>query len=121
MVEIDNGIDLNKMPIIYWSIETKMSCLQRHIIVYSLMYYQFSQSCVSDRFYDAVSRQLCELRKKYPEEYKRTQYYYAMYDFDGTTGFDIQSRLNKNDLEKLTRIAKTVLVNWQSVGGKVLW
>ena len=115
-----DGIDFNKMPMVYWSAKTKMSLLQRRIIVYSIMYYQKSQSCVSDRYYDAISRQLCILAKQNPEEYKHTEYYYAMYDFDGTTGFDIPDRLNKNDLEKLTRIANVVLSQWQVSGGKML-
>lgn len=88
--------------------------------MYSIMYYQMSQSCVSDKCYDAVSKQLCGLQKQYPEQFKQTQYYYAMYDFDGTTGFDIPSRLIKSDLDKLTRIANTVLTNWLATGGKVL-
>lgn len=117
---MSNGIDLDKMPFIYWSPATTMSYLQRQIIVYSIMYYQMSQSCVSDRYYDAVSKQLCGLQKQYPEQFKQTEYYYAMYDFDGTTGFDISSRLTKSDLDKLTRIANTVLTNWLATGGKVL-
>ena len=117
---MSDGIDLNKMPFVYWSPVTTMSYLQRRIIVYSIMYYQMSQSCVSDKCYDTVSKQLCGLQKQYPEQFKQTQYYYAMYDFDGTTGFDIPSRLTKSDLDKLTRIANTVLINWLVTGGKVL-
>ena len=117
---MSKGIDLNKMPFIYWSPVTTMSYLQRRIIVYSIMYYEMSQSCVSDRYYDAISKQLCSLQKQYPEQFKQTEYYYAMYDFDGTTGFDIPNRLSKKDLDKVTRIANTVLQLWQKDGGKTL-
>ena len=117
---MSNVINLSKMPFVYWSPVTTMSYLQRRIIVYSIMYYQMSQSCVSDRYYDAVSKQLCGLQKQYPEQFKQTEYYYAMYDFDGTTGFDIPSRLSKSDLDKLTRIANAVLLSWQVHGGKML-
>ena len=40
-------------------------------------------------------------------------YYYAMYDFDGSTGFDIPSRLTKYDLEYLTNIASHVYKQWK--------
>ena len=35
-------------------------------------------------------------------------YYYAMHDFDGSTGFDIPSRLTKKDRDYLTHIASMV-------------
>lgn len=117
---MSNGIDLNKMPFVYWSPVAIMSYIQRRIIVYSIMYYNMSQSCVSDRYYDAISKQLCGLQKQYPEQFKHTEYYYAMYDFDGTTGFNIPSRLNKSDLDRLTSIASVVLLSWQVHGGKML-
>lgn len=88
--------------------------------MYSIMYYRYNESCVSDRYYDTISKQLCGLQKQYPEQFKRTEYYYAMYDFDGTTGFDIPSRLTKSDLDRLTRIASAVLRLWQEDGGKML-
>lgn len=35
-----------------------------------------------------------------------TQYGYIMYDFDGTTGFDLYSRLNEHDKKYLISIAR---------------
>ena len=100
-------IDFNKCPSLYWSDETKISYLQRRIIVYSIMYYELNESCISDREYDSISKQLVELQNKADrKEFERSMYYYAMYDFDGSTGFDIPSRLTKKDKEYLTRIAK---------------
>lgn len=106
-------IDFSKMPCIYWSDSTKISYLQRRIIVWSIMYYEHNESCVSDLVYDAVSYQLVELQNKVSEEeFKKSTYYYAMYNFDASTGFDIPSRLTKHDREYLTHIANTIYRVW---------
>lgn len=116
-----DGVNLDRMPAKYWTVETKMSYLQRLIIVYSIMYYDQSESCVSDKYYDTISHQLVGMMAKYPLEYKRTQYYYAMHDFDGNTGFDIPYRLNEKDRTQLNKIAEHVHNRWrQETGGKVL-
>ncbi len=102
-------IDFNKCPCLYWSDTTKISHLQRRIIVYSIMYYEHNESCISDREYDLISKQLVELQKSASkEDFKKSTYYYAMYDFDGSTGFDIPSRLTKKDRNYLTNIALAI-------------
>lgn len=106
-------IDFSNMPCIYWSNTTKISYLQRRIIVWSIMYYEFNESCVPDSQYDSVSHQLVELQKQASkEEFEKSTYYYAMHDFDGSTGFDIPSRLTKEDRDYLTRIAGIVYDQW---------
>lgn len=47
------------------------------------------------------------------DEFKRSRYYYAMYDFDGSTGFDIPSRLTKEDYEHLWKVATMVYGQWK--------
>lgn len=106
-------IDFSKMPCIYWSDVTKISYLQRRIIVWSIMYYEHNESCVSDLVYDTASYQLVELQKKVSKmDFEKSTYYYAMYDFDGSTGFDIPSRLTEYDKEHLTHIADMVYDMW---------
>ena len=112
-------IDFSKAPCIYWSNTTKISYLQRRIIVWSIMYYENDESCVSDHEYDSVSHQLADLQKKATkEEWEASTYYYAMYDFDGNTGFDIPSRLTKKDRAYLGHIANVVYRQWKKNGGK---
>ncbi len=78
------------------------------------MYYEYDESCVSDAYYDSLSQQLVELQRTCdPTEFRRSTYYYAMYDFDGSTGFDIPSRLTKYDREYLTNIASYVYKQWK--------
>ena len=107
-------IDFSKAPCIYWSDSTKISYLQRRIIIWSIMYYEHNESCVSDFMYDSVSHQLVDLQKKASkEEFKKSTYYYAMHDFDGSTGFDIPSRLTKKDRQYLTHIANVIHQQWR--------
>lgn len=108
-------IDFSKCPCIYWSDSTKISYLQRRIIVYSIMYYEHDESCVSDAYYDSISRQLVALQRACdPAEFRKSTYYYCMYDFDGSTGFHIFSRLTKYDKEYLTNIAAHVHESWRN-------
>ena len=107
-------IDFSKCPCIYWSDSTKISYLQRRVIVYSIMYYEHGESCVSDAYFDSISRQLVALQRSCdPDEFRRSTYYYAMHDFDATTGFDIPSRLTKYDRDYLTHIAQLVHKQWK--------
>lgn len=103
-------VDFSNMPSIYWTEQTKISYLQRRIIIYSIMYYELNQSCISDSEYDKISRQLVKMQSETNFELlKGTQYYYCMYDFDGTTGFDLPSRLNAKDKDYLYHLAKHIL------------
>ena len=112
-------IDFSKAPCIYWSNTAKISYLQRRIIVWSIMYYENDESCVSDYEYDSVSHQLVALQKEATqEEFEKSTYYYAMHDFDGSTGFDIPSRLTKKDRAHLGKIASYVYKQWIKNGGK---
>ena len=103
-------LNLNELPMKYWSMKTIMSYIQRRIIVYSIMYYELNESCITDKDYDELSHQLVELMNSNSKSVcEQTTYWYAMYDFDGSTGFDIPDRLTDSDKEYLTDIAKHVL------------
>lgn len=109
------GVNFDSMPIKYWDECTKISYLQRRIIIYSIMYYELNESCIQDYEYNLLSKQLVHIQKSVDvEEFKKSQYYYCMYDFDGTTGFDIYSRLNEHDREYLLQMAKFILRIWRS-------
>ena len=111
------GINFDKPPFIYWDDHVKISYLQRRIIVYSIMYYEMHESCIQDRKYDEISKQLVHLQSSVDEaEFKKSMYYYAMYDFDGSTGFDIPSRLTSKDKKYLTKLAQHIYKLWK--GGK---
>lgn len=92
----------------YWSNKLRINALQRWVIVQSIIYYEFGNTLVSDMVFDANAKQLVQLQKDFPNDAKQSDYWYLFYDFDGTTGFDLYSRLNKKDKQYLTHLAKYV-------------
>ena len=107
-------ISFDKMPCLYWSDSTKVSYLQRCIIVHSILYYESDKSVISDRQFDDLCHQLAQMQSEVDfAEFRKSTYYYAMYDFDGNTGFDIPSRLTKYDREYLGNIATHVYKQWK--------
>lgn len=101
-----------------WDISTKISFLQRRVIVYSIQYYEFNATVISDAQYDAIARQLESLmRSATPEELERSTYWYCMYNFTAATGFDIYSRLDPKDKEYLEHIADIVLDDYRHMMG----
>ena len=112
--ETQDKINLNDVPFIYWSDRTKISYLQRRVLIYSIMYYRFGESCVSDNYYDCIVKQLVELQNKAKKsEKEKSKYYYVFYDFEGSTGFYLYSRLNYEDKEYLTNLAAYILKRWK--------
>lgn len=91
----------------YWTEKMKIEFLQRVILIHSYLYYEKDSPVWSDKKYDDVSRQLTMLQLEHSEKWikEHTQYGYALYDFDGTTGFDLWSRLKKKDKEYISNIA----------------
>lgn len=94
----------------YWSNKLRIEALQRWIIVHSILYYEMDNSVVEDKQFDANAKQLVQMQQDYEDEAKETQYWYMFYDFDGSTGFDLYSRMKKKDRVYLTKIAQHVLV-----------
>ena len=64
-----------------FTIVEKIQLLQRSILVNSFAYYELNDNIVSDFQYDANARQLEELSKSYPEEFKRSRYLTYFHDF----------------------------------------
>ena len=86
-----------------WDKITCINYLQRKIILNAIAYYELDTSPLSDREYDELSKQLVEMQKDV--DITKTQYGYIMYDFDGTTGFDLYHRLDEHDKKYLMTIA----------------
>lgn len=97
------------LPSLYWDIPAKLSYLQRRILVYSIMYYECDESCVPDYIYDGISHQLVRLQEQATEaELQASTYGYAFVDFDGSTGFDLPSRLTQEDKAHLDKVVDMV-------------
>lgn len=89
-----------------YNIVEKIQLLQRWILVQSFAYYELNDNIASDFQYDSNARQLEELARAYPEEFKRSRYWEYFYDFfdtdDGshaTSGFDLLERVKKENKE----------------------
>ncbi|MEG0579503.1 MAG: hypothetical protein RR490_06270 [Niameybacter sp.] len=104
-----NGINFDTCPAMYWSDSTKISYLQRRIIVHSILYYEMDSSVISDKQFDVLCQQLVQMQKEADfAEFRKSTYYYVMHDFDGSTGFYLYGRLTKYDKEYLSQIAGNV-------------
>lgn len=120
MGQEQRGINFNSCPAIYWSNSTKISYLQRRIIVHSILYYEADRSVISDKQFDDLCHQLVQLQSEVDfAEFRKSTYYYAMHDFDGSTGFNIYGRLTKYDREYLSQIAMQVYDSWQKDQEKI--
>lgn len=86
-----------------WDNITKVSFLQRAVIINSILYYELDNPKMTDKGYDELCKQLVTLQKEINVD--DTQYGYAFYDFDGSTGFDLYGRLNEKDRLYLFNIA----------------
>ena len=87
-----------------WNELTCINYLQRKIIITSIIYYEMDNNMMSDRDYDLMCKQCCEMMKSC-SEVESSQYYYIFYDFDGTTGFHLKDRLNEKDKKYLYHLA----------------
>lgn len=97
-----------------WDNTTKISFLQRRVIVHSILYYEMSTSVISDVQFDVMSRQLVALmQSSTKEECEKSTYWYCMSTFDASTGFYIYSRLNARDKWYLRGIAAWMLDSYR--------
>ena len=85
-----------------FTIVEKIQLLQRSILVNSFAYYELNDNILSDFQYDANARQLEELSKEYPEEFKRSRYFKYFHDFydsedHATSGFALLQRVKETD------------------------
>ena len=94
-----------------WDLKTKIEFLQRKVILNSIAYYEHNTNFISDHEFDELSRQLVQLCTEYGD-ISDTQYGYVMYDFDGSTGFDLVYRLNEHDRRYLSNMVCHHLRGW---------
>ena len=94
---------------IYFSDVEKINYLQRKMIICSIIYYELNESIIPDKQFDEEARQLVKLQKQNKKDLNKSEYYYCMKDFDGTTGYDLFNRLKESDRIYLLHLAKYIL------------
>ena len=69
--------------------------MQRFIILHSYIYYELNANLISDREYDAASKELVRLKNDYHDLWKKSEYYKQFGDeYNGATGFTLYHDLN---------------------------
>lgn len=66
-----------------------MNRRQNQLLVHSFLYYQMNENIISDPTFDRWSKELADLIKDYPEEFKESHNYEGFKTFDGSTGYDL--------------------------------
>lgn len=96
---------------VYWTDKLKIDFLQRVVLIHSYLYYEEDSPKWSDKKFDEIAQQLVREQQPYAKTTIRiyTQYGYVFYDFDGTTGFDLFSRLNGMDKQFIGKLAKQII------------
>lgn len=83
--------------------------LQRYIIVHSYIYYELDNNVISDREYDARSKELVEYKNQHPELWKSSMYYKQFGDdYNGSTGFTLYRELNDHQQKIIRSIASFI-------------
>lgn len=107
-------IDLNKCPCCYWSDKEKLSFLQRRIIVYSMIYYDYDKSVINDCDYDNIVLMYLRLIETIDKSIIiKTRYYKSFRDFDGSTGMHLSSRLSHDEYKHVDLIAQNVIFEYE--------
>ena len=70
-----------------------MNRRQRQVMVHSCLYYRLDANIITDHQFDAIAHELAQLIVDHPETFKRSVYYEAFIDFDGSTGMDLPTYL----------------------------
>lgn len=95
----------------------KIEYAERYILIHSIIYYEMNNNIISDKKFDKKARSLVKLIEKYPKSSKKSEYYPAFYDFDGSTGFHLIGRLSEEQQGYLRHIAAHVLRMYKSSHG----
>lgn len=86
--------------------------LQRYIIVHSYVYYETDDEFISDRTYDAKSKELTRLKNEYPGLWKQSEYYKQFGDeYNGSTGFTLYHDLNERQQDIIKSIVNGIKQN----------
>lgn len=95
----------------------RCSVIQRKILLHSILYYELDKTIISDQQFDKLCKKLLT-GIKHTKDYQKSDYFYVFYDFDGSTGFDLYDRLEDDDKEYLTHIAKNMYSLYMGANGK---
>lgn len=83
--------------------------LQRYIIVHSYIYYELNNNVISDKQYDAKSKELVRYKNDYPELWRTSEYYKQFGDeYNGSTGFTLYHDLNEHQKDIIKSVVQSI-------------
>ena len=93
-----------------FSFAERIQLLERSILVNSFAYYILDDNILNYFQYDDNAKELAELKKEHPEDFKRSRYYEYFKDYFNdddmiyTSGFDLLEKVRKADYELYSRL-----------------
>ena len=91
------------------AIHEQIDYLARQVIIASIQYYDLNTNVIEDREYDILAKKLQLMIEKYPNETQNSYYSAVLKDYTAATGFDLPSKLTKEDREYLTKLALFII------------
>lgn len=67
----------------------KINQRERQLMVHCCLYYAMNTNIIDDDTYDKFSFNLADLIKKYPNDFKKSAYYYEFRNFNPSTGLGL--------------------------------
>lgn len=94
------------------TIQERIDFLQRYIIVHSYVYYELDDNYISDKEYDAKSKELTKLKLDHPDLWKTSMYYKQFGDdYNGSTGFTLYHDLDDRQKQIIKTIVNSIRIN----------
>ena len=99
-----------------FSFAERIQLLERSILVNSFAYYILDDNILNDFQYDDNAKELAELKKERPEDFKRSRYYEYFKDYCNddnmvyTSGFDLLEKVRKADYDLYSRLHEDALM-----------
>ena len=93
-----------------FSFAERIQLLELSILVNSFAYYILDDNILNDFQYDDNAKELAELKKNHPEDFKRSRYYEYFKDYCNdedmvyTSGFDLLEKVRKADYDLYSRL-----------------
>ena len=93
-----------------FSFAERIQLLERSILVNSFAYYILDDNILNDFQYDDNAKELAELKKERPEDFKRSRYYEYFKDYCNddnmvyTSGFDLLEKVRKTAYDLYSRL-----------------
>lgn len=93
----------------YQNIMRIMDHLQRFIIVHSYIYYELNDNILTNAQYDRKSKELVALKNRYPEHWRRSEYFRQFGDdYNGATGFTLYHDLDPHQKKIIQSIVNCI-------------